>query len=139
MQKIIKILKILQKITIFFFKLRRNYTGEKEFSLSLRKLDGTPAKFFSNEISISFITRSEKNSQKRKMYDILPIEDIFLVLGIQYLKQLSTLNPIFLDISNSPIFDNFVIKYCPKKHFYRFLTIFKIVKGHAVEQDVECG
>ena len=30
----------------FFFKLRRNYTGEKEFSLSLRKLDGTPARFF---------------------------------------------------------------------------------------------
>ena len=73
------------------------------------------------------------------MYDILPIEDIFLILGIQYLKQLSTLNPIFLDISNSPTFDNFVIKYSPKKHIYRFLTIFKIVKGHVVEQDVECG
>ena len=104
----------------FLFKLRRNYTGEKEFSLSLRKLDGTPAKFFSNEISISFIIRSEKNSQKRKMYDILPIEDTFLVLGIQDLRQLSTLNPIFLDFSNSPTFDNFVIKYSPKKHFYRF-------------------
>ena len=37
----------------FFFKLRRNYTGEKEFSLSLRKLGGTPAKIFSNEISVS--------------------------------------------------------------------------------------
>ena len=104
-----------------FFKLRRNYTGEKEFSLSLRKLDRTPANFFSNEISISFIIRSEKkNSRKRKMYDILTIEDTFLVLGIQDLKQLSTLNPIFLDISNSPTFDNFVIKYSPKKHFYRF-------------------
>ena len=54
------------------------------------------------------------------MYDILPIEDTFLVLGIQDLKQLSTLNPIFLDISKSPTFDNFVIKYLPKKHFYRF-------------------
>ena len=54
------------------------------------------------------------------MYDILPIEDTFLVLGIQDLKQLSTLKPIFLDISNSPTFDNFVIKYSPKKHFYRF-------------------
>ena len=38
------------------------------------------------------------------MYDILPIEDTFLVLGIQDLKQLSTLNPVFLDISNSPTF-----------------------------------
>ena len=54
------------------------------------------------------------------MYDILPIEDTFLVLGIQDLKQLSTLKSIFLDISNSPTFDNFVIKYSPKKHFYRF-------------------
>ena len=79
-----------------------------------------PAKSFSNEISVRFIIRSEKNSQKRKMYDILPIEDTFLVLGIQDLKQLSTLNPIFLNISNSPTFDNFVIKYLPKKHFYRF-------------------
>ena len=43
-----------------FFKLRRNYTGEKEFSLSLKKLDRTPANFFSNEISVSFIIRSEK-------------------------------------------------------------------------------
>ena len=105
----------------FFFKLRRNYTGEKEFSLSLRKLDGTPAKFFSIEISMSFIIRSEKkNSSKRKMYDIPPIEDTFLVLGIQDLKQLSTLNPIFLDISNLPTFENLFIKYSPKKHFYRF-------------------
>ena len=120
---------IFSKFTIFSAKnnqnsknleLRRNYTGEKEFSLSLRKLDGTPAKFFSSEISISFIIRSEKNNRKRKMYDILPIEDTFLVLGIQDLKQLSTLNPIFLDISNSPTFDNFVIKYSPKKHIYRF-------------------
>ena len=54
------------------------------------------------------------------MYDILSIEDTFLALGIQDLKQLSTLKPIFLDISNSPTFDNFVIKYSPKNHFYRF-------------------
>ena len=96
-----------------FFKLIRNYTGEKEFSLSLRKLDGTLAKFFSNEISISFIIRSQKSNRKRKMYDILPIEDTLLILGIQDLKQLSTLNPVFLDISNSPTFDNFIIKYSP--------------------------
>ena len=103
-----------------FFKLRRNYTGEKESSLSLRKLDRTPAKFFSNEVSVSFIIRSEKNSRKGKMYDILSIEATFLVLGIQDLKQLSTLKPIFLDISKSPTFDNFIIKYSPKTYFYRF-------------------
>ena len=67
----------------FFFKLRRNYAGDKKFSLSLRKLDGTPAKFFSN----------------------------------QDLTQLSTLNHIFLDIGSSPAFDDFVIKYSPKKIF----------------------
>ena len=54
------------------------------------------------------------------MYDNLPIEDTFLVLGIQDLKQLSTLNPVFLDVSNSPTFNDFVIKYSPKKHFCRF-------------------
>ena len=53
------------------------------------------------------------------MYDILPIKDTFLVLGIQDLTQLSTLNPIFLDIGNSPAFDDFIIKYSPKKYFYR--------------------
>ena len=119
----------------FFFKLRRNFTGEKEFSISLTKLDGTPAKFFSNEISVSFIIRSEKNSRKRKMYDILPIEDTFLVLGIQDLKQLSTLNPIFLDISNSPTFDNFVIKYSPKKHFYRFRLLTVMLSSKMLNVD----
>ena len=119
----------------FFFKLRRNFTGEKEFSISLRKLDGTPAKFFSNEISVNFIIRSEKNSRKRKMYDILPIEDTFLVLGIQDLKQLSTLNPIFLDISNSPTFDNFVIKYSPKKHFYRFRLLTVMLSSKMLNVD----
>ena len=29
-----------------FFQLKNNYTGEKEFSLALRKLDESPAKFF---------------------------------------------------------------------------------------------
>ena len=67
-----------------FFKLRRNYTGEKQFSLSLRKLDRTPAKFFSIEVSISFIIRSEKNSRERKMYDILSIEYISILPGFGY-------------------------------------------------------
>ena len=54
------------------------------------------------------------------MYDILPIKDTFLVLGIQDLTQLSTLNHILLDIGNSPAFDDFVIKYSPREYFYRF-------------------
>ena len=54
------------------------------------------------------------------MYYILPIKDTFLVLGIQDLTQLCTLNPIFLVIGSSPAFHGFVIKYSPKKYFYRF-------------------
>ena len=69
------------------------------------------------------------------MYDILIIEDTFLVLGIQDLKQLSTLNPIFLDISNSPTFDNFAIKYSPKKHFYRFKLLTVTLSSEIVNVD----
>ena len=76
-----------------FFHLENNYTGEKQFSPSLRKLDSTPAKFLSDKISIEFLTRAKKNTRKRKMYDKLSIEDTFLVLRIQDLTQLSTLNP----------------------------------------------
>ena len=57
------------------------------------------------------------------MYYILPIKDTFLVLGIQDLTQLCTLNPIFLGIGNSPAFHGFVIKYSPKKYFYRLSTM----------------
>ena len=76
-----------------FFHLENNYTGEKQFSPSLRKLDSTPAKFLSDKISIEFLTRAKKNTRKIKMYDKLSIEDTFLVLRIQDLTQLSTLNP----------------------------------------------
>ena len=44
----------------FFFQLKNNYTGEKEFSLALRKLDGSPTKFFSNKVSIVFLIKSQK-------------------------------------------------------------------------------
>ena len=43
------------------FWLKNNYTGEKEFSLALRKLDGSPAKFFSKEISIEFLIKPRQN------------------------------------------------------------------------------
>ena len=51
----------------YFFRLKNNYTGEKEFSLALRKLDGSPAKFFSREISVEFLIKPRQNRRK-KMY-----------------------------------------------------------------------
>ena len=57
---------------IFFFQLKNNYTEEKEFSLALRKLDGSPAKFFSNKVSIVFLIKSQKNGRKRKKYNQCP-------------------------------------------------------------------
>ena len=44
-EKMTKIQRISGKITIFFW-LKNNYTSEKEFSLALRKLDGSPKKNF---------------------------------------------------------------------------------------------
>ena len=66
----------------FFFSVEKNYTGEKEFSIALRKLDGSPAKFFSKEISIEFLIKPRQNGRK-KMYDKLSVKDTFMVLGIQ--------------------------------------------------------
>ena len=41
-------------------------------------------------------------------------------LGIQDLKQLTTLNPTFIDISNSASFLDFVGRYPPSNFIYRF-------------------
>ena len=98
--------------------MKNNYTGEKEFSLALRKLDGSPAKFFSREISVEFLIKPRQNGRK-KMYDKLSVVDTFMVLGIQDLTQLTTLNPVFIDISNSPPYTSFVDKYPPAKFMYR--------------------
>ena len=54
------------------------------------------------------------------MYDKLSVVDTFLVLGIQELTQLTTLNPVFIDISNSLLHSSFVNKYPPEKFMYRF-------------------
>ena len=54
------------------------------------------------------------------MYDKLSVVDTFMVLGTQDLTQLTTLNPVFIDISNSPSYISFVDKYPPKKFMYRF-------------------
>ena len=50
-----------------FFRLKNNYTGEKEFSLALRKLDGSPAKFFSREISVEFLIKPRQNGRKKNV------------------------------------------------------------------------
>ena len=55
---------------IFFFQLKNNYTGEKEFSLALRKLDKLPATFFFKQFqpffSNSFNHFFDKVTKKRK-------------------------------------------------------------------------
>lgn len=48
----------------YFFYLENNYTGEKQFLLSLCKLDSTPAKFLSDKISIEFLIRAKKIQEK---------------------------------------------------------------------------
>ena len=118
MKKATKIQKTSRKTTKNFFRLKNNYTGEKEFSLALRKLDGSPTKLFSKEISIEFLIKPRQNGRK-KMYDKLSVVDAFMVLGIQDLTQLTTLNPMFIDISNPLLCRSFVDKYSPEKFMYR--------------------
>ena len=103
----------------FFFKLRRNYTGDKEFLLSLRKLDGTPANFFLNQVYINFVIRSQKIVEKEKCTTFYRLR---ILLSFRYSRPNTTfyIEPIFPGIGNSPTFDDFIIKYSPKKYFYRF-------------------
>ena len=119
MKKVTDIKRISRKTTKKFFWLKNNYTGEKEFSLALRKLDGSTAKFFSKEISIEFLIKPRQNRRK-KVYDKLSVVDTFMVLGIQDLTQLTTLGPVFIVISNSPPYTSFVDKYPPEKFMRRF-------------------
>ena len=85
----------------------------------LRKLEGSPAKNFSKEILIEFLINPDKTEEK-KMYEKLSVVDILIVLGIQDLIQLTTLDPVFIDISTSPWYTSFVDKYPPQKFMYRF-------------------
>ena len=41
-------------------------------------------------------------------------------MGIQDLSQISTLNPIYIDVGRSPTFLEFVNRYPPNKHMHRF-------------------
>ena len=51
------------------FQLKKNYTGEKEFSVTLRHLDGSAPKNFSNKVSICFVIRPKKILKKRTMIE----------------------------------------------------------------------
>ena len=64
------------------FQLKNSYTSKNEFSLTLRKLDGSPAKFISKEVSIQFLIKTH-TKQKKKIYGKLSVVDTFMVLGIQ--------------------------------------------------------
>ena len=46
--------------------------------------------------------------------------DSLIMLGIQGLKQIAVLNPIFIDIGTTEPFNNFIPKYPPEKFIYRF-------------------
>ena len=54
------------------------------------------------------------------MYDKLSVVDILIVLGIQDLIQLTTLDPVFIDISTSQWYTSFVDKYPPEKFMCKF-------------------
>ena len=54
------------------------------------------------------------------MHDSIYVKDTFLFMGIQDLLQISTLNPIYIDVGRSPMFLEFVNRYSPNKHMYRF-------------------
>ena len=49
-----------------FFHLENDYTGEEQFSLLLRKLDSTSAKFLSDKIAMEFLIRDKKLQEKGK-------------------------------------------------------------------------
>ena len=66
----------------------------------------------------------------KKMCEKLSVVDTFMVFGIQDMTQLTTLNPKFIDISNSSPYTSFVDKYPPKTFMYRFrLTSITISTG----------
>ena len=103
-----------------FFSLHKDYTGEKQFSLPLRKLDGTPANFFSSKINLSFIICAKKNTKRRKSMEKLIVKGSFIALGIKDFNQLITLNPLYINIGNSVIFVDFARKYPQKLYIFRF-------------------
>ena len=65
-EKTIKKQKYSQETTTKIFYLRRYYTGQKKFSFTLRKLDRSPEKCFSDIISLSFIIRPKKKISQKK-------------------------------------------------------------------------
>ena len=48
-----------------FLQSKNDYNSEKDLPLSLRKLNGLPAKLFSNKISITFVVKSKKIKNKK--------------------------------------------------------------------------
>ena len=88
-------------------QLRKNYTGQKEFSLTLRKLGESPAKFLSDIISLSFVIRPKKNFHERKMFQNPKIVDTHIVRVIQNLHQLTILNtPSTLTVAKAQTFQS---------------------------------
>ena len=71
------------------------------------------------------------------MYDKLSVVDTFTVLGIQDLTQLTTLNPVFIEISNSPLYASFVDKYPREKFMYRLMLTSVSISTNMENMDTE--
>ena len=77
------------------------------------------------------------------MCEKLSVVDTFMVFGIQDVTQLTTLNPMFIDISNLSPYTSFVDKYPPKTFMYRFrltsITISTSIENMDTEILVTCA
>lgn len=71
----------------------------------------------------SLITAKKNTRKKNDNNDKLSLQDTFLVSGIQDLTQLFTLNPVFVDISSSLSFLDFISKYPANNYIYRLRVI----------------
>ena len=73
---------------------------------------------------IESLIAAKKNTRKKNdNNDKLSLQDTFVVSGIHDLTQLFTLNPVFVDISSSLSFLDFISKYPANKYIYRLRVI----------------
>ena len=73
---------------------------------------------------IESLIAAKKNTRKKNdNNDKLSLQDTFVVSGIHDLTQLFTLNPVFVDISSSLSFLDFISKYPANNYIYRLRVI----------------
>ena len=118
------------------FQFKKNYTGEKEFSLRSRQLDASALKLFSNKVSICFVIKPKKKLKKRKMIENYVAIDTFIVRGIQSTNIHNHVNSIYLAIDKS-LKCNFFIKYPNTRFIYRFQLISITLSTNITNMDGE--